>query len=413
MAYKNKYCAACNHATALQKWGFMVEDCDDPFFDLNLYDSFNAIIQNAKGFKCNFLFRQPFEFRTTKCERNRISKCNVTGRWDTWNKDIDFACEHYDAPYRVFRNVFCYICNTGSSNIFNVTVNSCPSYVDQELKDKCAEEPTDNRTLPYKNSFCRECNMLPGVDVEYNKRVNVYYENPVLYEGSISLASFNVCKLRLHPLYDILALSTTVDTMCGAMQNISDRNNIQTKLNARLRIFVDEENIDLMKINLSALYERYKLFGGSAEWCTLPNVTHRQDIRLECSCRPDCFRSMSCCPDALVNSPVTCTRIGDQYSSVVIKCTEGFNDNVVKYLCERNTGDTMIDSIPFYNKYEGFDYKNLFCLMCNPPRQNDVVYWLNRVRTYTRDIHLSCGRYVDFENYLPRIHSHVRWGRCL
>ena len=401
IAYKNKYCAACNNVQNWQSWYLNVDSCKYPYFDINLYSSFDAILQGVEEHQCHLMFAEPLPETTGKCEISySIGKCNITGLWKDGNKDIEFACENYHAPYRVFRNVFCYICNIGDAEM-RYMISTCPSNILEDLKRNCTTNPIDTRTLPYKNKFCRNCNILPGVEIEYNKRKNFYSENTTLYEASLSVTNFNICQLRLFSVYSLLKQSTTIGALCD---NISDRNNsVSLELNlfdSNLAGLNANQQESEALVNMSAIFERYKRHGGTSDWCTLQHGPVKQSaFQKECSCGiPSCFSSDDfdrCCPDILLNPPVTCTRIGEEYSSVVTKCPIDFNDIVIKYLCERIIGNTFIDDLPVYGP-GSIEYKNIFCSICN---LNSRYHWISTIQP--RDLYFKCYDYIDVENFMP------------
>ena len=110
--YRNKYCALCNG----------VSEQDIEYFDVKLIDYRKSSTQpTAKDLIALSLTYEEFliEFipleNVTKC-KVLVDRCNVTGGWETYDKDLEFACSMYTSTLHddiklTYRNVFCAKCN--------------------------------------------------------------------------------------------------------------------------------------------------------------------------------------------------------------------------------------------------------------------------------------------------------------
>ena len=133
--FKNVYCLACNNDNftyndSLQFMSSIGSDfytilCDffpniNPFFASlhSLMDSFIQIhLSDIDHKKCSInSTRSGFEFHGLR--PHAIQSCNVTGRWQTYDADIEWACHNYQQvitpfslPTEQFNNIFCRMCN--------------------------------------------------------------------------------------------------------------------------------------------------------------------------------------------------------------------------------------------------------------------------------------------------------------
>ena len=114
--YQNKFCAACHGETGLTEWR-MEARCEDV-----LYSNFSNLKSLLLSDKCDIINREPsgnadHPYKT--CAIPLYSRCNQTGLWETYDQDIDWACNIHDALFLrvtydfiyLYKNAFCYTCN--------------------------------------------------------------------------------------------------------------------------------------------------------------------------------------------------------------------------------------------------------------------------------------------------------------
>ncbi|XP_069127594.1 uncharacterized protein [Argopecten irradians] len=114
--YINRYCANCNweQDKDLIYWQTSFKCRSNFVFPHKPRELFNFIV-NEDG--CNMFYLPPDNVASFTCEVDRYmyKECNVTGAWQEFNSDVDWACRHYDNVYthihEYYKNVFCYICN--------------------------------------------------------------------------------------------------------------------------------------------------------------------------------------------------------------------------------------------------------------------------------------------------------------
>ncbi|XP_060069089.1 uncharacterized protein LOC132549191 [Ylistrum balloti] len=119
--YRNKYCAYCNweQDDNLTYWETSFSCGNSGFvFPHKARQLLNFIIGNND---CNIFYHPPSETVSFPCsdETTMITECNVTGLWADYDSSIEWTCENYRNgymyDYTLYKNVFCYICNTMSS----------------------------------------------------------------------------------------------------------------------------------------------------------------------------------------------------------------------------------------------------------------------------------------------------------
>ena len=208
--FLNEHCAICNNAADTRRLRLAVTDCELNGFDMNSYDSLEELQNNVKKFKCDFVYYpifSSFDYYSDCSPPGSISHCNVTGLWDSWDMEVNEACMKYDSPFSVFKNVFFYACNTGSSDI-SPSIQTCTNHDDLSTEMECLNHRSDARTFPYWNRHCRHCNSIPGLTYTFIHSYNKTATFP--YEVSMSLQT-DVCFLQYSNEYKFLPLSTTVN----------------------------------------------------------------------------------------------------------------------------------------------------------------------------------------------------------
>ena len=393
--YRNEFCAMCNNDTDWVQWGIKVDECEDETFDVNLYSSIEALSDGVEKHQCNLGFDGDSLGASSCSIKSQINQCNVTGLWDKYNSEIENACLGQYNLYGLFRNMFCYICNTGF-NLYTPVITSCENNSEPLLEWYCETSPVDPRAFPYKNSYCQKCNDIPMFrSIILNKRRHVYNASAdIPYEASISIQRglSTVCGIAESTTYNILRYSPTIIYLCAIKLSVDEQqrmNRVKTEIEYLNQSIEKKRKGKQRNVNFRALYYKYRQRRGRSSWCSVGTNSRRI-----CSCEEKCFSNHDCCPDA--DPPVECRSIAGNRTSVIVRCTNG-NDSIIRYLCEREENDTIFDSTPVY----GTDYKefkNIFCLMCS----EEAAYLKTYLQTAIyRDIHVRCDKYVDIENFLP------------
>ena len=392
--YRNKHCAVCNNETVSddKRISLEVVHCEQSTFDINVYSSIPEMQESLRMSKCNLQF-DLWEERSICPDYNAISQCNVTGMWDVWDEEVEMTCKSYDNKFLIFRNIFCYACNTGHSD-FPPLIHTCTNHDDTAVEIGCLNGTSDSRTYPYWNKHCLECNKIPGFIYWINYDVNEYNINAEYpYQGSIYL-QIALCEVIKSAAYKYLSLSSHIRAFCRTKSLIPYE--LKTSFDLVYSAFL-EKKVATSDMSLSELHEEYIQLGGTHLWCSAPGESG-------CSCELNCYVFQNCCPDMLLNDPVECREIDGRNITVITKCPIGFSDKVLQYYCERNEpGEmTVLDYIPSYDLNNiNPEFKNTFCQICNMPTKIRTIH-RKRVR---RTLHLKCKNYIDFDNFLPMEHS--------
>ncbi|KAK3084255.1 hypothetical protein FSP39_010714 [Pinctada imbricata] len=174
VVYKNKFCANCNNVTLYREWAIDI-NCSK-FADFNFLSSINDVISLAFERKCviqstddnmfgTFRPAVSIQYNVENCisKPYQYAKCNVTGMWVNYDKDIEYACESpFLGEKRMFRNIFCFMCNPspGKHDKFIDSCNVTGSWnpFDDGLLILCHNLPRSPYTAPFKNVFCFLCN---------------------------------------------------------------------------------------------------------------------------------------------------------------------------------------------------------------------------------------------------------------
>lgn len=114
--YRNRFCALCHGVSDsdMKFWRARISCVHGTFQPSKVDDVFKEIYNTET---CNVLYNAANidSFVPTRCQEV-ISECNVTGLWKTYDPFIEQACLAYSYVYdHSYKNVFCYMCNTGDS----------------------------------------------------------------------------------------------------------------------------------------------------------------------------------------------------------------------------------------------------------------------------------------------------------
>ena len=120
--YNNKHCARCHGVTAYTPW-LMSTDCMEALNGRNSpIDATNHMISN-----CCLSVAPPLgmEAHTGRCFVPEITRCNMTGDVETYDKALESACnslsqtylDESKMPLLFYKNIYCFICNTQEDRI--------------------------------------------------------------------------------------------------------------------------------------------------------------------------------------------------------------------------------------------------------------------------------------------------------
>ncbi|OWF39937.1 uncharacterized protein LOC110464408 [Mizuhopecten yessoensis] len=173
--FKNFDCFRCNKPAQnlTSHWNFQIE-CDS-YQHFNYFIKVMDIIEHAQRSNCviRMIPENPnnfaFQMSSIYCSNHyNTSRCNVTGLWSAYDKDIALACESLDLflpKYRDFKNVYCFMCNRPStSSITGTTVDTCMvsaenQWYGENITTACTTLPEVHGFKPFRNIFCATCSV--------------------------------------------------------------------------------------------------------------------------------------------------------------------------------------------------------------------------------------------------------------
>lgn len=215
VTFKNRYCAECNSVYQYVSWRIDV-NCNQ-FYDP--FSSTDEIVVTAKKNNCEITFHPPVTIadRIKPCLNQRlISKCNTTGTWLKYNKNIETGCQTIDNVFPPFKNVFCYICNPPKQPSYtsHELVKTCADHFyttkfsRSDVKYACQKVGISEATYPYKNIYCYMCNLNNSIHdlfrpysvsisdkFIYNLIDTTVYDSDARFDGNI-IQSFNSCMVN-------------------------------------------------------------------------------------------------------------------------------------------------------------------------------------------------------------------------
>ncbi|XP_045178889.2 uncharacterized protein LOC123538669 [Mercenaria mercenaria] len=411
--YKNKYCGKCNKELDCISWNINVEceNADDFEHKMKSFSSITDMKHALDTNKCRIKFRPPGNNLGYPCSdpkydylsKVRVGKCNVSGFWETYDEDIDWACANFITPYKHFKNMFCYICNPSHANMQAVPlIDKCipaNNNFGSEINQACESFPVTDRLAPFKNIYCFVCSQgdtLLFEDNEYSLQ-HIGEENTLGLETRLNITILFSGELNLN------YFKTFVDDFLATDFRVSHENttpNKATQLNHYTTDFND-------------IVDDYKAVCGTRTLCNYKMDRNNTDkvygnpVCKTCICDSICVESGSCCPDILLTrQPYSCyspMMFSSFYKSEKLKATKDIrygnftthlyqtidkciNEDISSSKKEKcsNQTDTSdrLSRIPVST--EGNTYKNVYCYECN-----------NNKSTITLKFQVLCKFYLE------------------
>lgn len=376
ISYASKTCAECHGENQISvSWSFDVS-CPDIPIDPSVFSDFSELMLGMQERRCTVNLQPPSNYKAQSCNKETtIGKCNVTGLWDRRDEDLETACLNYWRPFGAFQNVFCFLCN-----------------IDAVLREQFSLKQKVNKTFSYVDENGELCDIQNEncIQRESHKSVTLTDAQIILTESFESKNGDYIANIDF--------LSSNLPTK---MQEVILSRNISNT--------TSPDNT----VDLKSLYLEYLSSGGYQNWC---DEDHKKEKiypalkgRRTCSCAPDCYLTMSCCPDAAYHHRWSCIRptLGKtrQNASIqpvflITRCPVGYEDEFVKSRCEESEDfDTL--HIPVINIRDKKVYKNSYCFLCSD--KTDVI---NQSIAYIKpwNVSLVCP-HVFFPKFLKSMES--------
>ncbi|KAL3882706.1 hypothetical protein ACJMK2_029019 [Sinanodonta woodiana] len=299
-----------------------------------------------------------------------VDSCNVTGMWERYDPDIDWACKHYTSQFEQFANVFCYICNPDIvSHNSGPLIDTCNisgywAQNDITIEQGCLQDNSLPRFHPFKNAFCYICNMFDGS-----------------FRGVVST----------HRLQPIQTNSINVYVVETYDQETSE---FLTEIHL-VEIKVVESEYSQYLPNKAV--EEFKYECNQRCLSNYKNTSNDYYVCTECQCNTMkvCEKSHEgkeifyCVPDTFKTNYRQ-----HNFHLVLGVCLSPNVSNEIKQKCEEPDPDNILDNIPVILTNDVM-FKNRYCSKCNG---YDDIRFL--------DVEISCGVYIDarltqsFENLI-------------
>ncbi|KAK3598592.1 hypothetical protein CHS0354_039614, partial [Potamilus streckersoni] len=368
--YKNKYCALCHleQESDLVSWAsnlYCIHDLTK--VAMTSLDIMTLLVSNIRNGTCIIAYfpgrllnsDQRCLFDKINSAPERIQTCNVSGLWMDFDADLSWACEHFDLPYRGFKNVFCYICNPSIvSERKKYYIDHCNKTglwqnFDLNVFNRCQKFPSEPRWRPFRNLYCLLC--------------NVYDSN------------MNPTKFHLMPLYSYTNIS---------MSEWYDNN--ENQFTTLIRTF----NASSVKVSSTvALKMRVANTCHNRVFCP-EQIKDAKDFADcdSCSCSSTCPIKMSCCrrymaeeetfmciPDELVSD----TNSSSENAFLAIGSCPNQTDELLRKKCEDLDTEDILQVLPVTASNE-FIFTNVYCAQCNGILQSKPF-----------DLIVQCNIYID------------------
>lgn len=153
-----------NGATLLE-WG--IEFACNSSMDFNFISKYSRLSESVQRENCSMRYSPSDMMKVHECSTtdNTISRCNRTGLWVKYDPGIDWACSNYYQHSGLFENIFCRLCNPSNALVGNdeSLISVCNNTglwqsFDKEVEDGCLSSSRSHVSYPFKNIFCWICN---------------------------------------------------------------------------------------------------------------------------------------------------------------------------------------------------------------------------------------------------------------
>lgn len=154
-----------NGATLLE-WG--VEFACNSSVDFNFISKYSKLVESVQRENCSIRYSPSGMIKVQECSTTveTISHCNRTGLWLKYDPGIDWACSNSYQHSGLFENIFCRLCNPSKASVAEndeSLISVCNhtglwQRFDKEVEDGCLSSSKSHVSYPFKNVFCWICN---------------------------------------------------------------------------------------------------------------------------------------------------------------------------------------------------------------------------------------------------------------
>ncbi|XP_061165626.1 uncharacterized protein LOC133174529 [Saccostrea echinata] len=394
--YYNRFCAICNDDFNFFTWP--IDIVCDQFLDINFMSTFDEVIKNAMARKCVLQSYPPNENISYNCYKENehyFNSCNKTGTWKHYIQIVEYGC---DADYfnndTLFKNMFCKMCNptfTAVNTISRCNVSGMWDTFNRTANNACLYYRDNSGTLPYKNLFCYLCNRpnssnFPFFDVSLDISTELLFRN----ESSVPIFYFYVDVREFSEEYFLL-IKQKVFEQFGEIKMINQSRDL---------VLMKHNNSDLTNL----VHKSYSMDFVSGT-CGEYKIPTKFKFGSNCSCDASCIfliGSKYCCQDLFLMYPTTCLkeRIFSKSDpnrtineSLVTNGCYGL-DHYPEFIgqrCRKPPGD-VFSIQPVTDLSTGIPYLNMYCLLCSVARREKIY------KPWTMKSH--CFSYIEHTNFL-------------
>lgn len=187
-----------NGATLLE-WG--IEFACNSSMDFNFISKYSRLLESVQRENCSMRYSPSDMMKVHECSTtdNTISRCNRTGLWVKYDPGIDWACSNYYQHSGLFENIFFRLCNPSNALVGNdeSLISVCNNTglwqsFDKEVEDGCLSSSRSHVSYPFKNIFCWICNT--GSKTMPYKEMNGYISETIEeygYRYQFSMTGFS------------------------------------------------------------------------------------------------------------------------------------------------------------------------------------------------------------------------------
>ena len=443
LTYYNEYCGECHNVENFISWSLDISCL--MLADFNFLSTLEEVIRLAYEKLCIFQAYLPrnmlVDSRPENCydnfeEKSLFTKCNETGLWEAYDANIFYACEsRYLGQYRLFKNMFCYICNP-SQHYAMTTVDKCNvtgrwEPYDPGLEKSCLYLPHSRASYPYKNIFCYLCNRRNSsieqfVDVSSRIQEFVLTDDKLNYQYNVTISAFDLdyfsyftkenIEMNNH-LGDVVLNTFSVDTIRTPTNFVVNLTNLLHQ-----EIALNDRNLNVCNARKSILPPAYGF---------------PCDCEMSCLFKGNPRENGQCCADLAMELHTTCQNsleltTNERFSRykypegylVISGCFQERTYELYMDKCKGRTDGDIFSTLPMNEVGDNFAYKNLYCAICNLESKQyedklnglvnlvDVSNWTNFINDSIGNFRVSngsydpwdlefvCPQYLDFSRYL-------------
>lgn len=200
ISYRNIFCGYCNgvdKTAPLVRW--QPQLYNDRYFRL----PDKSLLSKLRQQSGNILFKPPAFVSVRMCTvpPYRISKCNVTGEWSTYDEEAERACVSFVDPFNsTYKNYFCYKCNSPAPNLTPTSAACIETYTSKEGVPPffaILDVSSTNSEDPKEQLFC---NLTQFPDLKKVRVYKAHFADSIIHMQEYfrhTLSSFHLFKLNL------------------------------------------------------------------------------------------------------------------------------------------------------------------------------------------------------------------------